>query len=363
MKKPPSSLKAQSRRTFLKTAGTVTVAAATPQLLLARKTAAKNLVIGEGEFKYECDHEWAQLPDDHDWGGASHGVAVDSQGLIYITHHGKPGSIFVFEPSGKFVRSMIPEHMDKDRAFGHGIDIRMEDGTEYLYLAPNHPTLGFAKFTTDGELVWSKTRPKECAQYDSPKARFVPTNTCFAPDGGFYLGDGYGSNLIHRYDADANYVASFGGKGTEPGQFQTPHGHWLDDRDGTPKIVVADRANARLQYVDLDGNHLSFVNGLLFPADIDIQGEVMLVPDLHARITLFDKNNEVIAQLGDDPAWREQVLAKPAGAKGFKMRAAPDKWLPGKFIHPHDACFDANGNIFVAEWVVGGRITKLRKMS
>ena len=38
-------------------------------------------------------------------------------------------------------------------------------------------------------------------------------------------------------------------------------------------------------------------------------------------------------------------------------------WQPGKFVHPHDACFDADGNIFVAEWVVGGRVTKLRKLS
>jgi hypothetical protein len=30
---------------------------------------------------------------------------------------------------------------------------------------------------------------------------------------------------------------------------------------------------------------------------------------------------------------------------------------------PHDACFDPAGNIFVAEWVHTGRITKLRKVS
>jgi hypothetical protein len=362
MKKTTSSPNPLSRRTFLKATGAATLAATAPQLLLGKKTGKKNPIIGEGDFQYECIHDWAQVPDDHDWGGATHGVTVDSQGLIYITHHGKPGSIFVFEPSGEFVRSMAPEHMDKDRAFGHGIDIREEGGTEYLYLAPNHPTLGFAKYTTAGELVWSQEKPGDCAQYSSPKARFVPTNTCFAPDGGFYLGDGYGSNLIHRYDADANYVSTFGGTGTEPGQFQTPHGHWLDDRDGIPKIVVADRANARLQYVDLDGKHLSFVEGLLFPADIDIQGDIMLVPDLHARVSLFDKDNQVITHLGDDLAWREQVLAKPQSGKGFKMRADSDRWLPGKFVHPHDACFDADGNIFVVEWVVGGRVTKLRKV-
>jgi hypothetical protein len=38
-------------------------------------------------------------------------------------------------------------------------------------------------------------------------------------------------------------------------------------------------------------------------------------------------------------------------------------WVSGKFLHPHDACFDPAGNIYVAEWVQTGRITKLRKVS
>ena len=31
----------------------------------------------------------------------------------------------------------------------------------------------------------------------------------------------------------------------------------------------------------------------------------------------------------------------------------------GKFNSPHAIAVDCNGNIYVAEWVVGGRITKL----
>jgi len=37
--------------------------------------------------------------------------------------------------------------------------------------------------------------------------------------------------------------------------------------------------------------------------------------------------------------------------------------VSGKFLHPHDACLDAAGNIFVAEWVYTGRVTKLRRVS
>jgi hypothetical protein len=94
---------------------------------------------------------------------------------------------------------------------------------------------------------------------------------------------------------------------------------------------------------------------LLFPADIDTRGPVMVVPDLHARVTLFDNTNRVIAHLGDDPAWRKQVLADK-----LALRRQPKRWENGRFIHPHDACFDQQGNLYVAEWVATGRINFLR---
>jgi hypothetical protein len=84
------------------------------------------------------------------------------------------------------------------------------------------------------------------------------------------------------------------------------------------------------------------------------------VPDLSARITLLDKNNSVITHLGEDPEWRAAVTKE-----GNKLRRneTGEGWVSGKFLHPHDACFDAAGNIFVAEWVQTGRVSKLRKLS
>ncbi|MEM7388027.1 MAG: peptidase, partial [Verrucomicrobiota bacterium] len=133
----------------------------------------------------------------------------------------------------------------------------------------------------------------------------------------------------------------------------------LDDRPGRDvSIVVADRANARLQYFSLEGVHLGFVEGLLYPADIDIQGEVMMVPDLHARISLYDKDNQVITHLGFSEEWKTRALAN-----GFEMRKKPKLWEDGRFIHPHDACFDKDGNILVTEWVATGRVSLLKKLA
>jgi DNA-binding beta-propeller fold protein YncE len=356
-----------TRRSFLKSAALASVAASGPLLLSAcNKSGSNRPRVGNGEHTYEVYHDWGMdnLPSGHNYGGASHGVAIDSHGMVYITHHGEPDSIFVFDPKGKFVRSMGGFHQVKDdkgqtSGKGHGIDIRKEGNQEFAYLSPNDSSLFFTKITLDGEVVWNKDRDalQEASDKLGEKVVFRPTNASFRPDGGYYLGDGYGSNWIFEYDKNDRFVRAIGGKGNADGQFSTPHGQWLDDRDGTPKLVVADRANKRLQWFGMDGRHLKTQDGFLFPADIDVRGELMLVPDLHARITILNNKNEVVAQLGDDEAWRTQVLDKD-----IAMRTKRNLWQPGKFVHPHDACFDADGNIFVAEWVVTGRVSKLVKV-
>ncbi|MBI1369379.1 MAG: peptidase [Planctomycetes bacterium] len=353
-----------SRRTFIQSTALTAAAFAAPAILRADKVDTQKPILGEGDFQYEATHDWgmANLPDGAHYGNASHGVTIDKNGFIYITHYGAPGSIFVFDADAKFVKSMGDFDMVSKHGGGHGIDIREENGEEFLYLAPSEPSLPYTKINLKGEVVWNKTRAD--INTDSGKypgnAAYRPTNTSFSPDGGYFLGDGYGSNYIHQYDKDGKYIRTLGGTGSADGQFKTPHGHWLDDRDGTPKLVVCDRANARLQWFDMDGKHLRTQGGFLFPADIDIRGDVMLVPDLHCRVTLLDKDNKVITHLGgqgDFDAWKAQALA------GFRMRGQRDKWVPGRFVHPHDACFDHNGNIIVTEWVNTGRVTFLRKLA
>lgn len=351
-----------SRREFVQTSASAAAATFVAPLFLhaTDKAGSKAPIVGSGDHVYECVHDWgvSGLPSGHEYGGASHGVAVDEQGLIYITHQGGPDSIFVFDGDGRFVKSMGQLHTVKNRGKGHGIDIRKEGNQEFIYLSPSDSSLFFTKMTLKGEVVWNRGR-KELNKDSGvlgPKAGYRPTNTSFRPDGGYYLGDGYGSNYLFEYDSNDKFVRALGGKGAEAGKFSTPHGQWLDARDGVPKLVVADRANKRLQWFDLDGEHVKTLDGFLFPADIDVKGEIMLVPDLHARITLLDKDNNVLTHLGDDPVWREKALGN-----GFAMRRSPEQWQPGKFIHPHDACFDLNDDIYCVEWVVGGRVTKLVK--
>jgi len=339
-----------SRRQFLKVAGCAAVAAATPFAIRASdKSGSSRPSVGTGEHTYEVIHDWGELPNGLCLGN-THGVTEDAQGRIFIKHTVGKGSlcgdaVLVFDVDGRFIRSWGREF----KGGAHGLHLAREDGREFLYLCdPNRGLV--VKTTTEGEEVWRRGFPEASDFYVSAR-EYKPTNVATAPDGTVFVADGYGQNYIHRYDEEGNYLSSFGGTGSAAGQLKCPHGLMVDTRGMTPKLVVADRGNRRLQYFTLSGEHISFVNDeLRAPCHFHERDGVLLVPDLESRVTLFDGNNKLIAHLADGGHYN-----------GIRDKAR-EAFKAGKFVAPHSACFDHSGNIFVVEWVEVGRITKLRRV-
>ncbi len=353
------------RRTFLQAAAATAglAALATIKVRAANKSGLDPITVGSGEHTYECLHDWAILPKNIAFGN-THGVAVDRAGNVHIKHtvHASSSSadaICVFDDGGKFIRSWGAEF----KGGAHGLTLVRESGggDEFLYLADCNK--GVVKKTSlTGETVLDLAWPEESGLYNS-KGEYKPTNIAIVPAAAkgasdawkrhadeIIVADGYGKSWIHRYSPKGVYLSTFGGPGKERGQVSCPHGIAIDTRSGDPKIVVADRSNRRLQYFSLDGRHLGFVTAeLRSPCHFDQRGQLLLVPDLEARVTLLNEKNELVVHLGD--------------GENYKLRDKPrDQFLPGKFIAPHSACFDKDGNIFVVEWVEVGRVTKLRKV-
>jgi hypothetical protein len=104
----------------------------------------------------------------------------------------------------------------------------------------------------------------------------------------------------------------------------------------------------------MDGQYKETLTGFGLPANIDTWKNLMLVPELKSSVTLLNEKNEVVARLGRAVERLSEVE---------NLRGKPDQWLDGQFVHPHDACFTPNGDIFVAEWVATGRVTKLERVS
>ncbi|MFN0060286.1 MAG: twin-arginine translocation signal domain-containing protein [Planctomycetota bacterium] len=338
-----------TRRSFLQYAGAAaSTAILAPTVFAARKTVTQQVVLGDGEHRYECVHDWLAPPDGLAWGD-THAVCQDASGHIYVGHTVHESSrrkeaVVVYDERGKFIRAWG----ESFRPGAHGLDVRKEGGEEFLYHCDTNRRL-VVKTSLSGEVVWERSDPPEADVYKDGK-RWCPTNVAFAPNGDFYVGDGYGLSYVFRYNAKGEFQQVIARPGKGAGEVSCPHGLWIDARDGDAKLVVADRANARLQYFTLDGRHLGFVTaGMRHPCHFKTRGELLLVPDLHSVVFLLGKDNKIVATLGD---------GHPSKLRGV----AREQFLPGKFVHPHDAIFLANGDILVSEWVTVGRITLLRKL-
>ncbi len=344
---------AQTRRSFF-----LAVGGGAPLILgAANKSGSAKPVVGSGAHTFEVTHDWGELPSQISYGN-THGVCQDSNGHIYIHHtvnavSESSDSMVVFDENGRFVKSWGKEF----KGGAHGLHIRKEGSTEFLYLCDTKRGL-VVKTTLNGEEVFTIGYPDLSPAYapnsDGTKKKYSPTNLAIAPNGDLYAGDGYGSSYINVYNKDGKYLRTFGSPGSGPGQLNCPHGIILDDRKPAPLLMIADRANHRIQTFTLAGEHIAFIEGTNLPCyfAFNKSGE-MVVPDLGARVTLMDGDNKVIEHLGDDSSSHDWEKVRKLDRTAFQ---------PGKFVCPHGACFDHDGNIFIVEWVEVGRVSKLRRV-
>jgi hypothetical protein len=360
-----------TRRQFLATAAAAP--AIGPMLLgLQDKAGTRPPVLGDAEFKYEAIHDWGELPSHIKWGN-THNVAEDAQGNIYVHHtvHAtseSPDSVVVFDRNGKFIRSWGREF----RGAAHGLWLQKEGREEFLYLTVNAANARMqpppelpstvVKATLKGEIVYKIQGPPDIPAYKVPAGSpapasplYNPTNIAIAPNGDLYVADGYGSYYINHYNGKGEYLNTFGGRGSDPGQMREPHGIWMDNRSGTSILTAADRRNNRLQRFTPDGKFIDFITGFRLPCHFHERYGIVVIPDLQGRVTLMDRNNRIIEHLGD-----ATPTSPPNPPRGTADRTS---FIPGQFVTPHGACFDHEGNIFVVEWVEIGRVTKLRKVA
>jgi hypothetical protein len=114
---------------------------------------------------------------------------------------------------------------------------------------------------------------------------------------------------------------------------------------------------------DLEGNFKrSFgADFLTSPSAFAVDGDRLLVAELRARITIIDVSDRLVTYLGEN----ESVCAVEGwpnmkDSRGQTVR--PGHLAPGKFNSPHGIAVDSRGDVYVVEWLIGGRYTKLRKL-
>lgn len=340
----------KSRRSFLYHAGLSAAAAVTAApTVWIRQTSAHSdapIILGDGRHRYEWIRGWAKLPEGIRFGNTHGAVVIDSQGRVLMNTDSE-NAVMIFDPSGKFIKGWGRDW----KGGSHGMALVREGRNEFVFIT-HHSRHEFAKFTLDGEVVWIRGYPTDCPAYKKPED-FKPTGIAVAPNGDLYVADGYGQSWVHHYTPKGDYVRSWGGKGTEPGRLSQPHGIWVDTREKMPRVLVADRANSRLQWFSLSGEPVGLLDqGLRRPSNFHQIGTDIAIADLQGRVTIIDKDNKIVGHLGDneDPD------------KRGKNPVPPEQWVEGQFISPHCVRWDSQGNLYVAEWLSTGRITKLKRV-
>src|SRR6185369_2957729 len=182
------------------------------------------------------------------------------------------------------------------------------------------------KIKTDGAVVWTMGYPRESGKYDKPE-EFNPTNIVALPDGTIFVADGYGKCWIHKYDKDRNYKMSFGGMGGSPaeeGKFNRCHGLAVDRRSMPPSLIVCNRESGRVERWSTDGKFEKILaKDLRMPAAAHVRGDYIAVAELKGRVTVFGKDDSIVAQIGDNPK------------EGGIYDLAQEKWVEGTCNSPH----------------------------
>jgi len=163
-------------------------------------------------------------------------------------------AIVVFDEKGRFVRAFGEEF----RGGAHELKLRREGKDEFLYHCDIN-RCNVVKTALTGEVTWVHGYPREDANYMERPIDFVPTNVAFAPDGDFYVRDGYGSNHMLRFSLPGKFLGEIGRPGHGDGEMDNPHGQWVDPRGETSVLVIPDRGNRRIQTFTLDGAHLKTI--------------------------------------------------------------------------------------------------------
>ena len=305
---------------------------------------AKPVRMGCGIMTFDTVPGWGLRPDGKSALGPTHGaVVVDKAGNIYTS---ADAGVFVFSPEGQVIHS----YLGKEYSRLHDMKIRDETDGEFIYGARNANAEGIKFNIKSGEIVLKLPFPKESGL---ELTKFNPTAITVAPNGDIFLSDGYASNHIFKFDKNGKYLMHFGVKGNELKQFNTAHGMTLDTRYEPPRLLICDRNHqpkGRLLHYDLNGEFIDeIITGLGMPTSAAVQGDYVSVPDLQGRVVILDKSNTIMAVLGHNAD----------KSKGGNFNVSQEQWVEGVFSGTHGSNWDKEGNLYVQDWNVSGRIIKL----
>jgi len=318
------------------------------------------MIIKTSIGNYRWHEDWAKIPES-DTGkanGRTHAMTVTQSGDVIVFHQANP-AVVTYDADGNFKSAW------GDFQGAHGLTRIIEDGTEYLWLA-DQDSQQVVKTTLTGDIVLELPLPKH-ELYDSGEKKYIPTWAVQNPENGeIWVGDGYGAYLVHQYSASGDYLRSLDGN-EGAGRFREPHGlEFTYGKEGL-ELWITDRSNHRMVVYKPDGTFLRSGTTTHSPCMYHFLDDYVLIPELFTGVKVLNKHTfEVLAEFGANPDVNPHADPNewwpPRAPEGWPNLAGTDHIQEGLFNSPHGATFAPNGDIYVAEWIIGGRITKLERL-
>lgn len=323
------------------------------------------LTVGDSAYRWEEQH--FDLPSGPGW--AHDGVAVLHDGSIVASLVDRAG-LTTFAGNGRRIQTV-----DTDLTVMHDLTVVEDEGRERLWIAdpgaraiPDAPS--YRSLTRPGravELDLDGSVVRELAQPDHEayeQAGWKPCSiavdeTRFGGTGNTWVADGYGQSLVHCYDPSGKHLLTLDGT-TSGLHFNTPHGI-LIDRRAEPEVYVADRGNRRLVVFDLDGGFRRVIGSdtLTSPSALTLSGDTMIIAELHGRLAFYGTGDSFTGLLGENDLHEHDGWPNARDEEGNVVRRRVEA---GKFNSPHGVAAGPDGNLYVNEWLIGGRLIRLVKI-
>lgn len=307
--------------------------------------------LARAEIAYDFQPDFIKPPPGKETIGNGHGeIAVDSAGNIYVSVQEPGAGIQVYDKSGTFVKALpLPPTL-------HGFVVKKDGDGEYLFAA----VLGeqrVIKCKLDGSVVMEI--PTSEFPEDKRGKGLKLTNCDVAPNGDIYVVDGYGQSHIFVFSREGKFKSVFGGP-AEPYGFKNTHKVFIDRRFEPARLVALDRGNNRMLHLDLEGKIIGTIasspepdpkvappaQSVRKPSSASFHGDLMCVAEIAGRISVWNKDNQLVAELGVNPAFTSTP------------KLEPKSWQQGIVTSPHGITFDNEGNILETEWNQWGRVLR-----